>query len=272
MSIERVRAKIESLRNTYPSDFRIMLSPEDITKNKLDVLNSELHGPFDFGDIRFTEIIERALVAGKQVSLQSGGPNKVLVFTAKSGGKLFDVKQSSKDEAVFAIQNSLEEMHDRYIGNDGTPLLLGGLDSYIYQEKFAGIAEQYRFPKYKSYDIADKAILNEVKHRLEDGQTVIVIAWTKENRIDVYVEPQHYPQSNTYYSSTPTDSPALANSPASSNNGISVLAAIATFILSALLVGGGGNGKLSSNCCFPIILAVVAYFVAPMVIKSLRKD
>lgn len=259
MSIDRVRAKIESLKNAYPSDFRIMLSPEDITKNEIDFLNTELHGPFDFGDIQFTEIIERALAAGKQVSLQSGGPNKVIVLTAKSDGKIFDVPRSSKDEEVLAIQSSLEEMHDRYIGNNGIPLLLGGLDSYIYQEKFAGIAEQYRFPKYRSYDIADRAVLNEVKYRLEAGQTVIVIAWTKENRIDVYVEPQHSPQSNTY------------NSADSTNNVISILSAIATFILSAVLIGAVGGGGLLGYCCFPIILAVVAYFVTPMVIKSLRK-
>jgi hypothetical protein len=172
----------------------------------------------------------------------------------------------------LAIQSSLEEMHDRYVGNNGIPLLLGGLDSYIYQEKFAGIAEQYRFPKYRSYDIADRTVLNEVKPRLEAGQTVIVIAWTKENRIDVYVEPQHLPQSNTYYSSTSTDSSASTYSPALMNNGISLLAAIATFILSALLVGVVGGGGLLGYCCFPLILAVAAYFVTPLVIKSLHKD
>jgi hypothetical protein len=271
MSIERVREKIESLRNNYPNDFRIIRSPDDVDKNNIDYANSEVHGPFDNGDIQMVEVLERALASGKQAFILPVGQHRMLVQTSKSG-KLFDLQQSPQDETVKVIRNSLEEMHDRYIGNNGVPLLLGGLDSYIYQEKFAGIAEQYRFPKYKSYDIADKAILNEVKQRLEDGQTVIVIAWTKENRIDVYVEPQHYPQSNTYYSSTSTDSPALANSPASTNNRISVLAAIATFILSALLVGGGGNGKLSSYCCFPIILAGVAYFVAPMLIKSSRKD
>lgn len=266
MSIDHVRAKIESLRNRYPSDFRVMLSPDDIRRNKIDVLNSELHGPFGFEDIQFTEIIERALIAGKQVSLQSGGQNKVLVLTAKSGGKLFDVQQSSKDEMVSDIQGKLEELHDRYIGRDGTPLLLGGLDSYIYQEKFAGIAKQYGFPKYKSYDIADKSILDEVKLRLEGGQTVIVIAWTQENRIDVYVEPQHFsPQSDSYYS------PDSTASSATTNNVISILAAIGTFILSSLFLGVVGGGFVV-YCCLPMILAIVAYFVTPMVIKSLRKD
>lgn len=103
---------------------------------------------------------------------------------------------------------------------------------------------------------------------------MIVIAWTKENRIDVYVEPQHAPQSNTYYSSTSTDVSAPANSPAWTNNGMSILAAVATFILSvlgALLVGALGGGGLLGYCCFPITLAVVAYLVTPIVIKSLRK-
>lgn len=103
--------------------------------------------------------------------------------------------------------------------------------------------------------------MTEVKWRLEDRQTVIVIAWTKENRIDVYVEPHNFsPQSDTY------------NSVTSTNNGISVLGAIATFILSVLLVSAVGGGGLLGYCCFPIILAVVAYFVTPMVIKSLQKD
>jgi hypothetical protein len=271
MSIERVRAKIESLRNNYPNDFRIIRSPDDVDKNNIDYANSEVHGPFDNDDIQMAEVLEKALASGKQAFIVPVGQHQMLVQTSKSG-KLFDLQRSPRDETVRVIRDSLEEMHDRYIGNGGIPLLLGGLDSYIYQEKFAGIAEQYRFPKYKSYDIADTAILNEVKHRLEDGQTVIVIAWTKENRIDVYVEPQHSPQSNTYYPSTSTDSSASANSPASTNNGISVLAAIATFILSAVLLGAVGGGGLFGYCCFPIILAIVAYFVAPMVIKSLRKD
>lgn len=144
MSVDSVREKIESLKNAYPNDFRVMLSSEDITKNKLDVLNTELQGPFDNDNVQFTEIIEKALRGGKQVSLQSGGQNKVLILTAKSGRKIFDVQRSSKDEEVLAIQRSLEEMHDRYIGNDSIPLLLGGLDSYIYQEKFAGIAKKVR--------------------------------------------------------------------------------------------------------------------------------
>lgn len=258
MSVDYVRAKIDSLRNAYPNDFRIMFSPEDIDKNKLDVLNSELHGPFEFGDMRFTEVIEQALIAGKQVALQSGGQDKVIVLTAKSGGKLFDSQQPSRHEMVNVVMNSLEEMHDRYIGSDGSPLLRGGFDSYIYPERFAGIAEKYGYPKYRSYDIADSSILSEVRRRLESRQTVIVAAWTKENRIDVYAESQGSPQSTT------------VTSPNLTANAISVLAAIAAFIFSFLLAAAiGGRGP--ALCCCPIITAGVVYFVAPPVIRALRK-
>ena len=43
----------------------------------------------------------------------------------------------------------------------------------------------------------DSAVLDWVEPRLESKQNVIVIAWTMENRIDVYVERQYAPKSTT---------------------------------------------------------------------------
>ena len=83
--------------------------------------------------------------------------------------------------------NTLEEIHDRYISPDGNPYLYGGLDSYIYPERFVGLANKFEYSKFASYDIADVAVLDVVKNFAESRQIVFVAAWTTENRIDVYI-------------------------------------------------------------------------------------
>jgi hypothetical protein len=50
------------------------------------------------------------------------------------------------------------------------------------------MAEKYSFTK--SFAIDDFNVISEVKHHLDSGRMVIVAAWGKEERFDVYLEPQ----------------------------------------------------------------------------------
>lgn len=61
------------------------------------------------------------------------------------------------------------------------------------------------------------------------------------------------------------------NTLVSIGNNLGVSAAIVTLILSSVLIKTVVNNPVGF-CCFPIMLAVIAYFVTPTVIKSLRKE
>lgn len=87
MSVNEMRTKLLMLKEEHPNQLLLIRSDHDV--DKIDLMNSELHGPFDFGDKRITETVETALSAGKQVAVQGAGRDRVLVHTAKSGKKLF---------------------------------------------------------------------------------------------------------------------------------------------------------------------------------------
>lgn len=87
MSVNDVRVKLEKLSGIYPNHLRVIRSAHDV--DTLDILNADMHGPFDNSDTGITDTIESALSAGKQVAVQAAGPNKLLVLTAKTGRKLF---------------------------------------------------------------------------------------------------------------------------------------------------------------------------------------
>jgi hypothetical protein len=186
MSIDEIKSKLNTLLIKYPNDFRIINSSEEIDKNKIDILNSDVHGPFNNGDLRIIEILTKSLSSGKQAFILPLGTDRILVQTAKIG-KLFNVNRSSRDENVSKIMNSLEEIHDHYLSSDGNPYLYGGFDSYIYPEKFVGLAEKFGYSKFASYDIADTSVLGTVRRFVDNREIVLVSAWTKEDRIDVYV-------------------------------------------------------------------------------------
>lgn len=87
MSVDEMRTKLLMLKDRHPSQLLLIRSEHDV--DKIDIMNSELHGPFDFGDARIIETVETALSAGKQVAVQGAGRDKVLVHTANLGKKLF---------------------------------------------------------------------------------------------------------------------------------------------------------------------------------------
>jgi hypothetical protein len=87
MSVNEVREKLGELSARYPKDLRLIRSGDEI--DKVDLWNGDLHGPFDNGDTNITDVVEKALSAGKQVAVSAAGSNQVLVTTAKSGKTLF---------------------------------------------------------------------------------------------------------------------------------------------------------------------------------------
>ena len=188
MSLDYTKGKRDELLRKYPQNLHLIRSAADVQKVELN--NTEMKGPFDNDDPRLIEILESILAAGKQVAVQPVGPKQVALLVSKPGMKIFGVAKSSKDIAINSIMDELERLSKQYLDRSGNSLLTGGLDSYIYTEKFAAMAEKYRFIKHKSFAIDDFSVTSEVKRYLDLGRMVIVAAWGKEEHIDVYIEPQ----------------------------------------------------------------------------------
>jgi hypothetical protein len=87
MSVHDTREKIQSLLAAYPRDFRIIRSAQEV--DRIDILNAEVHGPFDNASSQITSTLEAALSSSKQAAVQAAGSNQVLVFTPKRGSRLF---------------------------------------------------------------------------------------------------------------------------------------------------------------------------------------
>ena len=87
MSVQSVREKIQSLSAAYPREFRIIRSANEV--DRIDLANTEVHGPFDNDSSQITSTLETALSSGKQAAVQAAGSNQVLVFTPKRGSRLF---------------------------------------------------------------------------------------------------------------------------------------------------------------------------------------
>src|ERR1051325_5177010 len=188
MSLEYTKAKRDELLRKYPNDLQLIRSAQDV--KKVELRNAETKGPFVNDDPKLVEAMETALVAGHQVAVQAVGPKQILLLVSKPGMKLFGVQKSSKDMAVSSIMDDLERLRKQYMNSSGDSLLTGGLDSYIYTEKLAAMAEKYSFRKYKSFAIDNFDVIAEVKRYLDMGQMVIVAAYGKEERIDVYLQPE----------------------------------------------------------------------------------
>jgi len=188
MSLDYTKAKRDELLRKYPQNLRLIRSAQDF--QTVELRNADTKGPFNNDDPGLIESMENALAAGKQVAVQPVGPKQIVLLVSKPGMKIFGVAKSSKDMAISSIMDELERLSKQYINSRGNSLLTGGLDSYVYTEKLAAMAEKYSFIKHKSFAIDDFNVISEVKHYLELGRMVIVAAWGKEERIDVYLEPQ----------------------------------------------------------------------------------
>jgi hypothetical protein len=188
MSLEYTKTKRDELLRRYPNDLQLIRSAQDV--KKVELRNAETKGPFDNDDPKLVEAMETALVSGRQVAVQAVGPKQISLLVSKPGMKLFGVQKSSKDIAVSSIMDDLEALRKQYMDSSGDSLLTGGLDSYIYTEKLAAMAEKYSFRKHKSFALDDFDVITEVKRYLDMGHMVIVAAWGKEERIDIYLQPK----------------------------------------------------------------------------------
>jgi choline dehydrogenase-like flavoprotein len=71
----------------YPNQLLVIRSEHDV--NKVNLMNADLHGPFDNASNRIIETAEDVLSVGQQVARQAAGRDQILVIAAKSGRKLF---------------------------------------------------------------------------------------------------------------------------------------------------------------------------------------
>ena len=117
----------------------------------------------------------------------AGGKTHWSNLLKKNAGEIDEIPVNTEDDVEY-IMDMLEKFNKTYKNRDGHSYLVGGLDSYIYPEKLQEIAEKYHFQKHKSFHISDKSILDEVKRYVSGNRMVVVIAWTKEDRIDVWLD------------------------------------------------------------------------------------
>lgn len=118
----------------------------------------------------------------------SGGVEFWVNLLKKNAGEIEEIPVNTSDSAKY-IMDMLERFKRDYKDSEGHSLLIGGLDSYIYPDKIQNIAQKYDFIKHKSFHIADQQLLDEVKLQIEKNRMVAIVAWTKENSVDMWLEP-----------------------------------------------------------------------------------
>jgi hypothetical protein len=87
------------------------------------------------------------------------------------------------------IMQKLSDLKGKYIDADGNDLFVGGTGSYIKPQEYAELARKHHFELYKSFPIDDQTIIEEVAKYLQKNRMVLIVAWTEEKRIDLYLEP-----------------------------------------------------------------------------------
>lgn len=95
----------------------------------------------------------------------------------------------SDTEKGLSIMKKLEELQHKYKDSDGHELLVGGYDSYIYSDKYYEMAQEHNYLKGESFHIEDENVIQKVIDYISNDRMIIVVACTKENRLDLYLEP-----------------------------------------------------------------------------------
>jgi len=186
------KSRFQRLLADNPKTVRLMRSAEEV--NSLDMERVMASGAsavctFENYDEALFAFISKCLSEGKQVAITAAGPRKLMV-TAAHGLFRAPGKQLDQDR-VHAVMDGLERLRKRYHDDQGRELLTGGLDSWIYPEKYVDMAQKYGFAKHKTFDRCDETLLTEVEAFLKRNKMVIVAAW--EEKAEVYLEP-HYPK------------------------------------------------------------------------------
>jgi hypothetical protein len=142
---------------------------------------------FENYDEAMLVFISKCLSEGKEVAINAAGPQNLMITAAH--GLFRKPGEQLDQDRVHAIMDGLEKLRKRYHDDEGRELLTGGLDSWIYPEKFMGIAQKYGFVKHKTFKTRDDDLITEVEGFLKRNKMVIVAAW--EETADVYLEPDH---------------------------------------------------------------------------------
>lgn len=182
MTKENVGSQFNELLSAHPEDFRIFSESDDI-----DTGNSETHGPFDSTDPNLPLIVKRSVSAGRQVAVAAAGSATVFLLIAKSGAKLFGGPADPKRAVTRRIMKQLEGLKfESFAKDENGELFHGGYLSYVSPETMAILGRDLLDVTQKSFAIDDEEMLSEVRNSLEQHRMVVVAAWSKENRVDVY--------------------------------------------------------------------------------------
>lgn len=98
---------------------------------------------------------------------------------------------NNDDKVVTAtrIMDELDKIKKAYHDIDNNPLLIGGTNSYIHPDKYFEMAERNNLELYKSFNIADDSIIEEVKYFVKRDRMVLIVGWTDKEQTDMYLEP-----------------------------------------------------------------------------------
>ncbi len=140
----------------------------------------------NYDEALFTHI-SRCLSEGKQIAINAVGPQNLMVTAAH--GLFRKPGERLEQDKVHAVMDALENLRKRYHDDEGRELLTGGLDSWIYPEKYVAMAQKYGFVKHRTFSARDDSLIAEVESFLQRNKMVIVAAW--EERAEVYLEPNY---------------------------------------------------------------------------------
>ena len=94
----------------------------------------------------------------------------------------------SATEKGLRIMKKLEKLQHQYKDDQGHELLVVGYDSYIYSDKYYEMAKEHNYLKGESFHIEDENVIQKVIDYISNDRMVIVVARTKELRIELYLE------------------------------------------------------------------------------------
>jgi hypothetical protein len=179
--------KFQELLWRNPTTLRVVRSAEEVNSLNMQTVMSAGTRTFANYDETMLAYIEECLSLGKEVAINAAGPQKVMVIAGK--GLFRKPGEQLEQDKVHTVMDALEGLRKRYRDDEGRDLLTGGLDSWIYPEKYVAMAQKYGFAKHKTFSASDHSLITEVESFLKRNKIVVVAAW--EERVEVYLEPDY---------------------------------------------------------------------------------
>jgi len=185
------KRRFQELVEGNPKTVRVLRSGEEVNSLNMQKVMAVGTRTFANYDEAMLAFIEECLSQGKEVAINAAGPQNLMVTSAH--GLFRKPGEQLEQDKVHAVMDALEKLRKRYYDDEGRELLTGGLDSWIYPEKYVSMAQKYGFIKHKTFNARDDTLITEVEGFLKRNKMVIVAAW--EERAEVYLEP-NYPTQN----------------------------------------------------------------------------